>query len=92
MRHVIRWLYLSFKYRLWPLPIVPVELEKIAMDLNVPLAFTYRAQGLDVTLAQQRIRESLKSFRWNAPLFLVVLSFALMIAVSFWGLLSLVIL
>jgi hypothetical protein len=50
------------------------------MDLRVPLAFTYRAHGLDVALAQQRIQESLKSFRWSAPLVLVVLSFALMIA------------
>ena len=49
------------------------------MDLRVPLAFTYRAHGLDVALAQQRIQESLKSFRWSAPLVLVVLSFALMI-------------
>jgi hypothetical protein len=74
MRPVIYWLYLNFKYRLWPLPTQPVELEKIAMDLKVPLAFTYRAHGLDVTLAQQRIHESLKSFRWSAPLVLVVLS------------------
>jgi hypothetical protein len=85
----IRWLYLNFKYRLWPLPTESDSLEKIAMALKGPLAFTYRAYGLDVTLAQQRIHESLKSFRSSAPLFLVVLSFALMIAVSFWGLLSL---
>jgi hypothetical protein len=49
------------------------------MNLKVPLAFTYRARGLDVTLAQQRIHECLKSFRWSAPLVLVVLAFALMI-------------
>jgi hypothetical protein len=79
MRPVIRWLYLNFKYRVWPLPTDPANLEKIAMDLKVPLGFTYRAHGLDVTLAQRRIHECLKSFRWSAPLVLVVLSFALMI-------------
>jgi hypothetical protein len=77
---VIRWLYLNFKYRLWPLPADPIQLQKIATDLNVPLAFTYRWHGLDVALAQQRIHECLKSFRWSAPLVLVVLSFALMIS------------
>jgi hypothetical protein len=79
MRPVIRWLYLNLKYRLWSLPTEPAQLEKIATDLKVPLAFTYRAYGLDVALAQQRIHESLKSFRWSAPLILVVLSFVLMI-------------
>jgi hypothetical protein len=62
MRPVVYWLYQNFKYRLWPIPTDPVELEKIAMNLKVPLAFTYRAHWLDVTLAQQRIHESLKSF------------------------------
>jgi hypothetical protein len=72
MPSVIRWLYLNLKYRLWPLPSDPIQLKKIAMDLKVPLAFTYRAHGLDVPLAQQRIHECLKSFRWSAPLLLVV--------------------
>jgi hypothetical protein len=40
------------------------------MNLNIPLAFTYRRHGIDVTLAQQRIRESLNSFPWIAPLLL----------------------
>jgi hypothetical protein len=48
MRPVIRWLYLNFKYRVWPLPTDPASLQKIAMDLRVPLAFTYRMHGLDV--------------------------------------------
>jgi hypothetical protein len=56
-----------------------VQLEKIAMDLKVPLAFTYRAHGLDVALAQQRIRENLHSFRWSAPLVLTTLLSALVI-------------
>ena len=30
------------------------------MDLRIPLAFTYRANGLDMTLAQQRIHEKSK--------------------------------
>ena len=52
MRPVVYWLYLNLKYRLCPLPTDPVYLEKIATDLKVPLAFTYRAHGLDVTVAQ----------------------------------------
>jgi hypothetical protein len=79
MRPVVRWLYLNFKYRVWPLPTDPASLKKIAMDLKVPLAFTYTWHGLDVALAQQRIHECLKSFRWSAPLVLVLLSFALVI-------------
>jgi hypothetical protein len=79
MRPLFYWLYLNLKYRIRSLPTDPVLLQKIAMDLKIPLAFTYRMHGLDVALAQQRIHESLKSFRWTAPLVLVVLSFALMI-------------
>jgi hypothetical protein len=79
MRPVIRWLYLNLKYRLWSLPTEPAQLEKLAMDLNVPLAFTYRAYGLDMALAQQRINKCLKSFRWSAPLVLVGESVGLII-------------
>jgi hypothetical protein len=79
MRLVIRWLYLNFKYRVWPLPTDPASLQKIAMDLRVPLAFTYTWHRLDVPLAQRRIHESLKSFRWSVPLVLVILSLALVI-------------
>jgi hypothetical protein len=89
MRPVIHWLCLNFKYRFWSLPTDPPTLEKIAMDLKVPLAFTYKAHGLDVALAQQRIHESLKSFRWSAPLALVVLSLALLIGVIIGQCLSL---
>jgi hypothetical protein len=55
----LRWLYLNFGYRLKPLP---TELERVAKDLQIPLAFTYRAYGIDPVLAQQRIRENLDSF------------------------------
>jgi hypothetical protein len=79
MPPVIRWLYLNFRYRLWPLPTDQGSLKKIAIDLKVPLDFTYRKHGLDVALAQQLSHESLKSFRWSAPLVLVLLSFGLVI-------------
>jgi hypothetical protein len=82
MRSLLCWIYLNLKYRLRPLPTDPVHLEKVGRDLKVPLTFTYKAHGLDVTLAQQRIYESLNSFRWNAPLVLVVLSLVLMISCS----------
>ena len=80
MRSLVRWVYLNLEYRLRPLPTDPVILKKIAIDLNVSLAFTYKWHGLDVALAQERIHECLKSFRWRAPLVLVVLSVALIIS------------
>ena len=68
MACITRWLYLNFKYRICPLPTDPASLEKVAKNLNIPLAFTYTWHGLDVTLAQQRIRENLNSFRWIVTL------------------------
>jgi len=78
MVHLIRWLYLNLRYRLGTLPQDPAALEKLAVDLRIPLAFTYRASGLDMTLAQQRIHKSLNSFRWLAPLAIIGLFFALL--------------
>ena len=78
--YVIRWLYLNCKYRVCPLPNDPTSLETIAMNLKIPLAFTYRWDGLDVPLAQQRIRENLNSFRWIAPLVIAVMCYALIVA------------
>src|SRR5215813_14014620 len=79
MACITRRLYLNFKYRICPLPTDPASLEKVAKNLNIPLAFTYRWHGLDVTLAQQRIRENLNSFRWIAPLAIAVVCFALIV-------------
>ena len=81
MRSLVCWVYLNLKYRLRRLPTDPVILKKIAIDLNVPLAFTYRKHGLDVNLAQQRIYESLNSFRWSAPVVLVGVSVGLIGAI-----------
>ena len=79
MACITRWLYLNFKYQICPLPTDPASLEKVAKNLNIPLAFTYTWHGLDVTLAQQRIRENLNSFRWIATLVITVVCFALII-------------
>src|SRR5262245_33117823 len=76
----IRWLHLNFRYRLRPLPNEPTEIGKLAKIIQVPLSFTYTAHGLDVELAQQRIRENLDSFRWSAPLVLTTLFFALIVS------------
>ena len=83
MPRVIRWLYLNCKYRVCPLPNEPPMLQKLAIDLHIPLAFTYKANGLDVTLAQERIHEKLNSLRWIAPLLIAVVSFALIVAAFF---------
>jgi hypothetical protein len=80
---LIRWLYLNLRYRVSPLPKDPATLEQLAMDLRIPLAFTYRANGLDTTLAQQRIHESLNSFQWIAPLAIAGLCFALIVLLLF---------
>jgi hypothetical protein len=75
----VRWLCLNFRYRVRPLPDYPTELEKLAKDLQIPLAFTYKAHGIDAALAQQRISENLASFRWSAPLVLTTLFSALIV-------------
>jgi hypothetical protein len=75
----IRWLCLNFRYRFKPLPTDPTELEKLAKDLQIPLAFTYRAYGIDPALAKQRIHETLNSFRWSAPLVVTTLFCALIV-------------
>jgi len=80
---LIRWLYLNLRYRVSPLPKDPATLEQLAMDLRIPLAFTYRANGLDMKLAQQRIHESLNSFQWIAPLVIAGLCFALIVILLF---------
>jgi len=80
MRSLVCWVYLNLKYRLRPLPTDPVILKKIAIDLNVSLAFTYKWHGLDVALAQERIHECLNSFRWIAPVVLVGVSVPLIIS------------
>ena len=58
----LRRLYLSFWYRFRPLPNDPTELEKLAKNIQIPMAFIYRAKGLDPELAKLRIREKLASF------------------------------
>jgi len=75
----IRWLWLNLRYRFWSLPNNPTELERLAKDLQISLAFTYKAHGIDAALAKQRIRENLDSFRWSAPLVLTTLFFALIV-------------
>jgi hypothetical protein len=39
----------QFRYRFRSLPNNPTELENLAHDLQIPLAFTYRAYGIDAT-------------------------------------------
>ena len=33
------WFFLSIKYQIWPLPTDPAELRKLAIDLQIPLAY-----------------------------------------------------
>jgi hypothetical protein len=75
----VRWLCLNFRYRVRSLPEDPFELEKLAQGLQIPLAFTDKAHGIDAALAQHRIRKNLASFRWSAPLVLTTLFSALII-------------
>jgi hypothetical protein len=74
---MFHWLFLYIKYQIWPLPKDPVELKKLANDLQVPLVHAWTTtHRLDTALIQTSIRERLKSFRKDAPyvaFFLVVI-------------------
>src|SRR5262249_25475680 len=60
MISLIRWLYLNYKYRIFPLPNDPPRLQKLAADLNISLAYTYKGYGMDVPLAQQSHHSEIK--------------------------------
>src|SRR5215813_9145903 len=53
----IHWLYLNYKYRSFLLPNDSPRLQKLAADLDISRAYTYKGYGLDVPLAQQRITQ-----------------------------------
>jgi hypothetical protein len=83
MISLIRWLYLNYKYRIFPLPNDPFRLQKPAADLNISLAYTYKRYGMDVPLVQQRITQRLNFLAWSAPLSIVMLCLALMVGAVF---------
>ena len=64
---MLHWLFLSLKYQIWPLPKDPAELRKLAIDLQITLAYSWKGNGLNTLLVQSAIRERLKSFRRDAP-------------------------
>ena len=75
---MLHWFFLSIKYQIWPLPTDPAELRKLAIDLQIPLAYANAktSHRVDPLLIQGIIREKLKSFRKDSPyilLFLVVI-------------------
>ena len=82
MISLIRWLYLNYKYRIFPLPNDPPRLQKLA-DLNISLAYTYKRYGMEVPLVQQRITQRLNSLAWSAPLSIVMPCLALMVGAIF---------
>jgi hypothetical protein len=75
---LIRWFYLNSRCRFESLPNNPTDLEKLANDLQVPLAY-----GIDIALGQQCIRDKPGSFRWRAPLILIALLYALIVGTRF---------
>jgi len=86
---MLHWFFLFIKYQIWPLPKDPAELKKLANDLQVPLAYARTTHGLDTALVQTSIRETLKSFRNDAPyvaLFLVAIfvAIALLVILFAW--------
>jgi len=65
----------SLKYQIYPLPTDPVELEKLAMNLNVSLTATWMSHGvLDTAEVQRRIRDSLSSFRSSVLFWISVIT------------------
>jgi tetrahydromethanopterin S-methyltransferase subunit B len=69
------------KYRTRPLADNPKELEELASSLGVSLAYTYRHYGLDIALAQTRIRKALAAFRNRVLLGLALMTVLAVIVV-----------
>jgi Fe2+ transport system protein B len=63
---MLHWFLLFIKYQIWPLPKDLGTLRKLAIELQVPLAHSWTRNGLNTSLIQKSIRESLKSFRNDA--------------------------
>jgi hypothetical protein len=76
---MLYWFLLSIKYQIWPLPKDPADLRKLAIDLRVPLAYSWTSDGLNTSLVRKSIRERLKSMRKDASyvLFLLVPIFSI---------------
>ena len=83
MISLIRWLYLNYKYRIFPLPNDSLRLQELAADLDISLAYMYKGYVLDVPLAQQRITQRLNSLAWSTPMSIVMLCLALMVGAVF---------
>lgn len=82
---MLHWFFLSIKYQIWPLPTDPAELRKLAIDLQIPLAYATTSSRVDTSLVRAVIRERLKSFRKDSPyvlLFLVAVFSVLALLVS----------
>ena len=71
---MLHWFFLSIKYQIWPLPTDPAELRKLAIDLQIPLAYATTSHRVDTALVQGIIRERLKSFRKDSPYVLLFLA------------------
>ena len=73
---MLHWFFLSIKYQIWPLPTDPTELRKLAIDLQIPLAYANATTShrVDTSLVQGIIRERLKSFRKDSPYVLLFLA------------------
>jgi len=78
---MLYWLFLSIKYQIWPLPNDPAELRKLAIDLQVPHANSWKRYELNTTLIEGITHEWLKSFRRDISyvLFLLLPIFAIAI-------------
>ncbi len=70
---MLYWFFLSIKYQIWPLPTDPAELRKLAIDLQIPLAYA-ASHRVDTSLVRVVIRERLKSFRKDSPYVLLFLA------------------
>jgi hypothetical protein len=85
---MLHWFFLSIKYQIWPLPTDPAELRKLAIDLQIPLAYAATSSRVDTSLVRAVIRERLKCFRKDSPyvlLFLVAVFSVLVLLVSLFA-------
>jgi hypothetical protein len=70
---MLHWFFLSIKYQIWALPKDPAELRKLAIDLQIPPAYSRTRSEPNTRLLEGIIRERLKSFRKDISYILFLL-------------------
>jgi len=70
---MLQWFFLSLKYHVWPLPKDAAQLRKLAINLQVPHAYTRPYTRFDISVVQSNILERLQSFKEDTLYVLLLL-------------------